>query len=195
MQVKLRKRVLSAHAYVPQWEGFVLGFVVNFLRRNYWRVQSYMEYEDCLQEAWLKFNQVKVKYGNLDTPQHFMTIYKLAWTNKFNELAVWSGKHRAEVCVSQLETDDAEDTGALGLLAGDFNNDGMLAIMIDQAPHEVKHVLHLFLTAPVEVLDMFAETWKSRGRHKPYGNAHLCELLGLPEKTDVVGMVTAYFAE
>lgn len=202
-----RKRILSSRSYTPQWDGFICGFVVNFLKQNYWRVDSHMEYEDCMQEARLLFLKVKQHYGNLDSPQHFMALYKIAMTNKFNDLATKVSKHRAELCddsrvryyenASNAADKDFNscclsfETDILNI--SDFDNDGLLAIMIEQAPSEIKLVLSLFMTAPVEVLDMFADNWKQRGKNSEFGNNHLCEILGLPEKTDIVGRVMQYF--
>ena len=74
-------------------------------------------------------------------------------------------------------------------------NDGELSLMIEQAPSDIKLVLQLLLTAPVEVLDMFASVWKKKGRYNDFGNKHLCEILGLPDKTDIVGKINSYFCK
>lgn len=187
---KIRKRVLSSRKYTPQWKGFIEGFVVNFLNKNCWRVAPHMEYQDCMQEAQYTFLRLKNKYGNLDRPQHFMALFRTTWTHEFDDLATLAAKYRLEISESQME-DDYDSV--VTTLHGDSDNDGVLAIMIEQAPSEVKLVLQLFITAPVEVLDMFSAAWKKRGKHKEYGNNHLNEILGLEPKTDIVGLVHNYF--
>jgi hypothetical protein len=184
-----RKRILSSRKYTPKWDGFICGFVVNFLKKNYWRVASHMEYQDCMQEAQYTFLRLKAKYGRLDTPQHFMALYKTTWTREFDDLTLLATKHRNEVC----EADTEDESYCLNI--GDLNNEGELAIMIEQAPSDVKIVLQLMLTAPVEVLDMFSSVWRQRGKKKEFGNTHLCELLGLPPKTDIVGKINSYFGK
>jgi len=183
MQTRIRKRVMSSRKYNPLWKGFIEGFVVNYLKKNYWRVESYMTYEDVMQEAHLKFLYVKSKYTALKTPQHFMALYKRAFINEFNDFAILATKHRHEVC------EEAQDEEVSGELA----NDGELSVMIEQAPSDVKLVLQLLLTAPVEVLDMFSSVWKKRGKYRDFGNEHLCEILGLEGKTDIVGKINKYF--
>ena len=202
MSKTLRKNILPSRSYTPVWKDFE-GYCVYFLKSNYWRVQSHMEYEDCVQEAHLLFLKLKKHYGNLDTKKHFMGLFGTAMTNRFNDLANKVSKLRCEVgdetAYEEAQHSERSDwCGANALvdaneLVGDFNNDGMLAIMIEQAPSEIKLVLSLFMKAPVEVLDMFSDSWKQRGKKNDFGNAHLCEVLGLPEKTDIVGKVRQYF--
>jgi len=187
MQTKLRKRVLSTRKYTPLWKGFIEGFITNFLKKNYWRVESYMTYEDCIQEAQVTFYRLKNKYGNLDHPSHFMALYRTAWTNDFNDYAALATKHRNEV--SSEMSEEAKDKQVIGELA----NDGELSVMIEQAPSDIKLVLQLLLTAPVEVLDMFSSVWKKRGKYRDFGNEHLCEILGLEGKTDIVNKINKYF--
>lgn len=194
MHTKMRKRILTSRLYNPQWDGFICGFVVNFLRAHYWRVQSTMDYEDCLQEAKYVFCKVKKKYGNTGSPKHFMKLFKTSWTRRFDDLATVNTKQRHVVSEHFIKNAEYDFGDECSLLAGDFDNDGMLAIMIEQAPSEVKLVLQLFLTAPVEVLDMFSAQWKKRRNRKEFGNHQLCEILGLPKNTDVVGIVTDYFS-
>jgi len=152
-----------------------------------------MDYEDCLQEAKYIFCKVKKKYGNTGSPQHFMQLFKTSWTREFADLSTVNTKQRHVVSEHRLQDEDYEYSDECSLLAGDFDNDGMLAIMIEQAPSEVKLVLQLFLTAPVEVLDLFSVQWKKCRKRKEFGNQQLCEILGLPKNTDVVGIVTGYF--
>ena len=187
MQTKLRKRVLSTRKYTPMWKGFIEGFVTNFLKKNYWRVESYMTYDDAMQEAQVTFYRLKNKYGNLDRAQHFMALYRTSWVNDFNDFAILATKHRHEVC--DVETDELEQYS----VSGELNNDGELSVMIEQAPSDIKLVLQLLLTAPVEVLDMFSSVWKKRGKYRDFGNEHLCEILGLEGKTDIVNKINKYF--
>ena len=42
MQTRIRKRVMSSRKYTPLWKGFIEGFVVKYLKKNNWRVESYM---------------------------------------------------------------------------------------------------------------------------------------------------------
>jgi len=192
---KLRKRVLSSRRYTPQWKGFIEGYVKNFMVANYWRVANHMGYEDCIQEAHFLFFRLKKKYGNLDTPQHFMTLFKRSWMNEFNDFSSAATKHRKEVYIDDLKEINFEYTFFEGVEFSELENDGELAVMIEQAPSDIKLVLQLLLSAPIEVLDMFRSAWKSRGKYNDFGNTHLCSILGLPDKTDVVEKINNYFCK
>ncbi len=120
-------------------------------------------------------------------PQHFRALSRTAWVNEFNELSMIATKHRKEV----FESDSEDESCCVDV--GDLNNDGELSIMIEQAPSDIKLVLQLMLTATVEVLEMFSSVWKQRDKKKEFGNTHLCEILGLPPKTDIVGKINHYF--
>jgi hypothetical protein len=191
---RIRKRITTNRQYNPVWAGPVEGYTVNFLKKNFWRVQAHMEYQDAVQEAQLLFVHLKRKYGCLDTPQHFMAIYKVSLLNEFNEIAARDGKYRKEVSDSQIHaTEDFNYVETMMGVTGDTDNEGMLHIMIQQAPEEVKQVLRLFVETPIEVLEQFARVWKKKGRNMEFGNHHLCHLLKIKEGTDLVGKVRAYF--
>jgi hypothetical protein len=166
--------------------------VTNFLHKNYWRVQNHMEYQDAMQEAKLVFVRVKNKYGNLDTPKHFMSLFKTSWVREFHDLAIRDTAIREAECVMQ-SVDSDEDY--IYDSVGETDNEGMLYIMIQQAPDEVKKVLKLFLITPIEVLYQMKFIWKWRGKKSEFDNQHLCEILKLKEGTDVIGKVVEYLTE
>ena len=179
---KLRKRLL---AYSPEWNGYYDGYLANFLSTNYWRVQSLMEYEDCKQEAALVFAKLVNRYGCVDTPQHFMALFKSAWVNRFNDLSKKDTRFRrmayGDVYESSLE--GLEDSRC------DYN-EGMLSVMMQQAPAEIKSVLRLFLTAPVEALDSLA---RMMGTKEQFTEKQLCTILGLKRGTKIKQKINNYF--
>jgi hypothetical protein len=187
---RLRTRIITARSYNPQWDGFIEGYVTNYLHQNYWRVQHYMEYEDVVQEARVVFYRVKNKYGKLEHPKHFMALFKTSWVREFTDLANAATK----VSEASYEMGNTEQDEFMDVLCGDLENDGMLSIMMQQAPEEVKKVLKLFLTTPVEALNQMSMVWKWRGKNIEFGNQHLCEILKLKEGTDVLGKIKEYFA-
>jgi hypothetical protein len=191
---RIRKRITTNRQYNPVWAGPVEGYTVNFLKKNFWRVQAHMEYQDAVQEAQLLFIHLKRKYGCLDTPQHFMALYKVSLTNEFHELANRNSKWKQEVSDSQIvDVEDFNYVDTMMNVAGDADNEGMLHVMIQQAPEEVKQVLRLFVETPIEVLEQFARALKKKGRKMEFGNRHLCHLLKIKRGTDLVGKVRQYF--
>lgn len=181
--------------YIPKFEGAIEGYVVNFLRTNFWRVQGSMEFQDCMQEAHWLFLKLADRYGVLDTPQHFMGLFKRSWHNHFTNLANLDTKLRVEVSDSSFADDD-EGLSYLGLverLVGDTDCGGYLLVMLQQAPADVKTVISFFALAPQDLVDSAFGAWRTSKRKKEGGNNMLCQLLGFKPGTDALGRVEAYF--
>lgn len=69
--------------FTPCWKGPIEGFTVNIIRRFYPQVAGSYEFEDLLQEAYIKFLVCCRVYKNkIDNPAWFMSLYKQALTNQ-----------------------------------------------------------------------------------------------------------------
>lgn len=182
--------------YVPKFEGAIEGYVVNFLRTNFWRVQGSMEFQDCMQEAHCLFLRLADRYGVLDTPQHFMGLFKRAWHNHFTDLSNTDTKLRAEVSESSLLLESEDGMTYIGLverLVGETDCTGYLAVMLQQAPADVRTVLSFFVAAPQDLVDSAFASWRKSKRKKEGGNNMLCQLLGFAPGTDILSRVADYF--
>lgn len=174
---------------LPQWPGSVEGFVVNYLKANYWRVESTMSYDDAMQEAHVVFLRCKRKYS-VEEPKHFMALFKTSLVRVFADLSKLDSEIRAMVSLQQ------EDEGGESIVfeaVGDLDNNGGIIVALDQAPSEIKEVLQLLLTAPLEILELARNCWKSNGRNVEEGNAFINESLGRMKGTDSIGAVQQYF--
>lgn len=176
--------------YVPEFKGPIEGYVVNSLTKNMWRVMRNHTREDMMQEAYIVFMRCAGKYPIIDTPQHFMALFKRAWTNHITDLSVKESAHKATFADQPPPRDEdflpAEPVG-------DLDNMGYLSLMVEQAPREVLMVLNLFLNAPQELLELATKAWATQGRRKPDGNAMLNRMLGLPADADPIGKVHDHF--
>lgn len=180
--------------YLPRFEGAIEGYVVNFTRTNLWRVQSSMEFEDVIQEAHVVFLRLASKYGLTDTPQHFMALFKTAWTNHFTDLSRTDSSLRLCVLDSQMvEDEDGTYSTLMDSLPGDLENCGYLHQLLEEAPADIRTVLSFFFNAPDHLVEKLTAAWKQAGRRDDGGNTMLCETLGFPRGTDVVARVSQYF--
>lgn len=176
-------------AFEPEWKGPIEGYVVNFLTKNHWKIVRTCPREDALQEAYCVFLRVKRKYTGkvargqrrVTEPRHFMALFKTAWYNQFTELANLDTAQRVEC------TMPVDDEGNEFELTGSTDNDGMLAVMIREAPREVTMVLSLLLNAPQELLDA------ALGTGRQNACVRVNRLLGLPLEQDTLGTVAEYF--
>jgi len=176
--------------YKPVFVGPIEGYVVNQLKEHYWKVERTLSREEVLQEAhecFLRCCRRFPKSKAYNTPQAFMALFKQAWFNQFTDLANYDTKHRACVSVESREIKLEEPAGSL-------ENDGVLAIMLAEAPREVSMVLSLFLNAPQELLDMAFHSWRARGYNAAGSSRHINKLLGLDPSCDPVKLVEDYFS-
>lgn len=177
-------------SYLPEFKGPVEGYVVNYLKKNLWRVAATHDHTDAMQEAYLVFLRTASRYPLLDTPQHFMALFKTSWINEFNDMSVRATAARH--LVSENDDSTEEDAWVHDSI-GDLDNDGLLAVMIRQAPVEVLMVLNLFLNAPQELLELAAVTWRKNGRYRNDGDKAVARMLGLPPDSTPVSDTQRYF--
>lgn len=177
-------------SYVPEFKGPVEGWVVNHLKTNYWRVARTMAREDVLQEAYVVFLRCRRKYPVIDTAQHFMALYKTAWTRQFTDFA---NEDTASRCVTEMPRVRVDDELVEIDPVGDVESDGYLAVLLREAPREVSMVLNLFLSAPQEILDVALASWNGKDRRcKAGGSKRINQMLGLPTDLDVLKMTEDY---
>jgi hypothetical protein len=174
--------------FAPLFPGPIEGWTVNFIRKQLWKVEASMEFADLMQEAYMVFLRVQQRYPDVETPQHFMALYKTSWFHHFTNLTLADSRQREvmPVSYSSLEGHGAE-------LLGSSDNDGYLRTLIRQAPREVALVFSLFLNAPSELVETALSSWQGRDlRRKDGGSRKICQLLGLPLDLDVMKMVEEY---
>lgn len=175
-----------AALYLPEWSGPIEGYVVNSMKANYWRIDRTHERAEYLQEAHICFLRCAARYPVLDTPQHFMALFKRAWANQLNDLSNKSTRAGRELLTSA-------DDGSPPEIIGEEENMGYALTLLRQAPAEVLMVLNLFVNAPGELLELAAAAWKRSGRRDQ--NAFISQLLGVDPKENVLEQTRQYFSE
>jgi DNA-directed RNA polymerase specialized sigma24 family protein len=180
-------------SYLPEFKGPVEGYVVNFLHKNLWRVSRTHDFDDAMHEAYLVFLRTASKYPDLDTPQHFMALFKTSWMNEFHDLSTKATEARRLVTEALFGGEDSDGEEYRRDVIGDLDNDGSLAVMVRQAPKEVLLVLNLFLNAPQELLELAMTTWRKNGKYRADGDKAVAKMLGLPPDSTPVSDTQKYF--
>ncbi len=67
-----------------QLHGVYLSWTKRFISLNSWRIEG--DFDDCLQEAQMKFIQCQNKYGEVDPP-HLMSLFQSAVVRHFHTLS------------------------------------------------------------------------------------------------------------
>lgn len=170
-----------------EFKGEIEGWTVNMLSKNHWRVASTMNWKETMQEAHCTFLHCRRKYGRtVKEAKHFMALYKTAWTNRMVDLAYEDTMHRA---LQPLPDDAVYEP------AGETDNDGFLAILIEQAPADIKLVVSMFLNAPQELLESVLRGWNAGGAEgSRSGSLRVNKLLGLPLEQPTMERVREYFS-
>lgn len=177
---------------VLEFKGPVEGYVVNYIKREGWKVAASQTHDDLTQDAYLVYMKVCAKYPDVREAPHLMALFKTAWFRHFTDLANADTKNRVLTHFRDAGEDDAGDAFEP---AGDSDNDGALGVALRQAPAEVAAVLNLFLSAPQEILDMVMESWGGPDRRKrANGCARLNRMLGLPPDLDALQAVHDYLS-
>lgn len=179
--------------FTPEFKGPIEGYVVNYLKREMWKVSRTQEYEDMMQEAFYVFLKCKARYEDtVNEPQHFMALFKTAWFHHFTNLTIKDTARRHEVAGPMKSDEEGEVIEYMG----ETNNEGQLAVMLRQAPAEILQVVNLFLNCPQEILDMALASW--RGQDRRYiggGSRKVCQLLGIDSNRDILAETIEYFSE
>ena len=177
-------------AHIPEFEGPIKGWAINFSKKHYWRVERTIPWEDLGQEMYIVFLRLKRKYPDLETPQHFMALFKTAWTNQFHTFA-HEDTHQRFLVPELVETDES---WGVPEPMGDLNHDGELGVKLRQAPREITMVLNLILNAPTEMLEIVLASWNGTDKRcKAGGSRTICRALGLDQNRDIMQEVHDYF--
>lgn len=159
--------------YRPKWTGTFEAFTKNRVRKELWRFQHISsEFEDIISEAYCVFLKCKKAYPIIDTPQHFMALYKTALHNRFYDLAMESTYHKDVCHIEDMYSDDSgERIHVLDKEHSEpFGSD--LGLLLRKAPREIEDVLKVVFEAPAEMIDMFKKP------RKQYSNVELSEKVG-----------------
>lgn len=79
--------------FFPKFDGPIKGWAINYINKQLWRMDSYIEFDDLLQDAFEYFLQVKKKYPDVDNPRHFMSLFQSCLRNHFHDLAKQRQRH------------------------------------------------------------------------------------------------------
>jgi hypothetical protein len=173
--------------YLPQWTGSIEGYAKNYCVKNLWKFLPIgYDLEDLMQESYVVFLKCQLRYKAVDTPQHFMSLFKTALHNYMFDLS------KPFFAESQHLVRSTEDFDLISFSS--VEEEATLMLMVAQAPIEVKQVLNLLFKAPEELLDLIGFSDNKRGRSLVSCNRKLCALLGYdPRCVDLVGLVKSYF--
>lgn len=182
-------------SYLPEFKGPIEGYVANYLAKNLWRISATHDRDDAMQEAYIVFLRCAAKYPLLDEAKHFMALFKTAWSNEVADLSTKATRARKSVSLTDLARvdDNGDEVPTSHEAVGSTDNEGILGMLVKEAPSDVMLVINLFLNAPAELMELALETWKQGGKHNAGGERHVEKMLGLPMGTNPIARAEKYF--
>ena len=181
----------------PFLDAGMRRWLLSAAKRNFWRVASWYDLDDLIQDAYLCFYTCRGRYGTLtkkDQPsdedkRRFMAIVKVAFKNHITLLA---RKKAPEVLVAELCVDGEPMDTTLERYAGAATSDAMMLWSLAKAPRELLVLLDVIASDDSK----YERSSNPCCRHlRETNNEHFGRLLGYdPMKGNAVAYVEEYFA-
>ena len=83
-------------------DGGAKGWLVNYARANYWRVSTWYELDDLVQDGLLTYTRIVQRYGHVKDRRHIMGLFKRAYVNHIHDLAKKKTRTSPEIRESDL---------------------------------------------------------------------------------------------
>ena len=118
-------------------------WIVNYARRNVWRVPPWMDLDDLIAEGFLAYAIAMARYGDkVQNRRHFMSLLMIIFTNQITDLA---NERTAcpEIAISQIGGEDNEEATLFERVVGGAEGDAELMALLNTAPDEIKKFLRL----------------------------------------------------
>jgi hypothetical protein len=188
----------------PEWTGVYENYARAFVRKHHWRVRNIIAtQDDYMQECAMVFAYCKdkyvtnpdpsAKYGRVDTPQWFMSIYQRALLTHRTRAQERDIHYRDVVDTTASTMRESSDGNAVDIrdnTADPASNEGVMVAALKQASAEVLDVIAVLASAPEETIKMLLDGVDKgavfQWRHRRIINARLRKLCGLPKGIDFI---------
>jgi hypothetical protein len=173
-------------------------WIYKIAHKQFWRVSHWYEFDDLVQDGFMKFYHVRAHYPKVKDQPHLMALFKVAFLNHIHLLAS-RRTNSAEACfLADCPFGppnnhpgiimDKESWMADRLLTPDQSY-GLFFAALAKAPAPVVRLLEKIASEP-RSLALSAAYRKRRDGTKETLNQRLCRLVKLdPATTDMVSMI------
>jgi len=201
----------------PYLDAGMRGFIVNTAKREFWRVASWYELEDLIQDGYLCYYKCRNRYTQLSVKNHptkgdkkwMLCLVRTTYLNHIRHTLAGKMLHGCEMVISQMGVEDLGLDDVWAGIAPPQSEEATLAVMLAQAPSEIKQLICLLVGDGSEALgfsrsrNRISRTASGkvlrvrRGRRqlRETTNEYYCRLMGLdPGRYDLLGLVRGYFS-
>lgn len=102
-------RVQLTAADFPKMDKGALGWMIKFAHKNYWRMASWLDMDDLLQEGYAAYAEVAQRYPTAIEPQHRMRLFQLVLHSRIEDLAMARTK-QPDSCLSDVTLEEGEES-------------------------------------------------------------------------------------
>jgi hypothetical protein len=153
------------------------GWLYKTARAHFWRVASWYEFNDLVQDGFFTYHRIVTRYPNVTEPKHRMRLFQTAFTNHIHDLSKKRTNQEFELTESVVGLD-------LSLLDTFILPD--TSEMIATLPPKLR-----------QCIDVIQNKNKQRYRHKPgrreTHNERLCRLIGAePQGVKLLDAIRQY---
>lgn len=168
-------------------DGSIHGWIKNTARRNFWRVASWYELKDLIQDGYMCYARCLDFYPQVKSQKHFMSLFKRTYTNYIHNLAKQRSR-QLDTPISELISREVEPTVALTLLAGAQQEEVTFKVLFNQLPTELKVLIEVYANEARSI------PMRREGRQRETMNEYLCRLGGInPIEYKIRAMLIAHF--
>lgn len=169
----------------------MVGWLHSYARSNFWRVSSWYDYEDLVQDGFLCYAICLEKYALVvKEKEHFMALLKRTYWNHVTDLSVRRTRLN-ETPACDLAVDD--DGSYFENLVGGKPDDVSFAAIIRDAPNDVAAVLKIIITDVG--LATLRKSYRRKDGTRETLNERLCKLVGFdPDVIDLSHRVRMYLS-
>lgn len=183
---------------IPDVDPRLVGWIVNYSRRNFWKVKDFMELEDLVHEGFDCIYIAKVKYADrlIENPKKWTNTVKLMVANNIPYLRTCNIRMPEGSLIRIGDMIDPERELAFSeMLVGSDENEGIRQV-VAEAPPRIKPILESFLdvSSPLHAFLKRRRRYRMSGIHETL-NERLCRYLGIdPEQYNVCQEIREYLS-
>jgi len=193
----------------PLMDNGIRGWMVSYAHRNLWRVASFYQLEDLIQDGYVKFAELRRSYPDITDARHVMGLFKRMYSNHINDLSnqrtpemTMLNKDKTKTRVRVLELAVSQVLGADQSEERFYENVPLTAMepelgtimqKIASAPAELGELMRIFMT-DIGQRQINRPCRRDRRGLRESTNEKLCRAISAdPKKVDLAAMFKAHF--
>lgn len=163
---------------VHRLDAGMRGWIVKTSKKNYWRVPTYYQLEDLIQDGMVTYAYCNRKYQHVTAIAHFMSLVKVSFLNHIHDLSNERTLKRDEILVSpESYMLNSTDLG-----------EAFFTTLLGQLPVELKHLVMLLASGTRRLRRRDGDTRETT-------NEFLCRLLAVdPSQVNIMEVFQEHLA-